>query len=182
MDQHRDLGRLRAALESGPLAQLDSSFRADIDHQLRDAPVAHGVLDAHRGDGAVRAAGGRPGFLTTLLGGTRDERIESDLDEQGVGPRGLRAELRVRLTLVSMLGVIAGARNRRAAPAGVAPFLYNPVELVPSPALLSNIEFHRHALTDPTVAQISSSGAQGSNPCSLNREREAVRPGINYLE
>ena len=44
------------------------------------------------------------GFLTTLLGGTRDERVESDLEEQGVGPRGLRAELRVRLALVSVLG------------------------------------------------------------------------------
>ena len=51
------------------------------------------------------------GFLsarTALLGGARDERVESDLEEQGVGPRGLRAEVRVRLALVSVLGVIAG--------------------------------------------------------------------------
>ena len=34
------LASLRAALGSVALAQLDSSFRADIDHQLRDAPVA----------------------------------------------------------------------------------------------------------------------------------------------
>jgi hypothetical protein len=103
-----DLGRLRAALESGSLAQLDSSFRADIDHQLRDAPVAHGVLGTLIAATALSVLLAAAGFLTTLLGGTRDERIESDLDEQGVGPRGLRAELRVRLTLVSMLGVIAG--------------------------------------------------------------------------
>jgi hypothetical protein len=48
------------------------------------------------------------GLLTTLLGGSRDERVESDLEEQGVGPRGLRAELRFRLALVSVLGVIVG--------------------------------------------------------------------------
>ena len=103
-----DLGRLRAALESGALTQLDSSFRADIDHQLQDAPVAHGVLGTLIAATALSVLLAAAGFLTTLLGGTRDERIESDLDEQGVGPRGLRAELRVRLAIVSMLGVIAG--------------------------------------------------------------------------
>ncbi len=48
------------------------------------------------------------GLLTALLGGARDERAEADLTEQGVGPRGLRAELRVRLALATALGVIAG--------------------------------------------------------------------------
>ena len=48
------------------------------------------------------------GLLTALLGGARDERAEADLTEQGVGPRGLRAELRVRLAFASLLGVIAG--------------------------------------------------------------------------
>ena len=38
----------------------------------------------------------------------RDERAESDLTEQGVGPRGLRAELRVRLALASAVGVTIG--------------------------------------------------------------------------
>jgi hypothetical protein len=103
-----DVARLRAALESGALAQLDSSFRADIDHQLQNAPVAHGVLGTLIAATALSVLLAAAGFLTTMLGGTRDERIESDLDEQGVGPRGLRSELRVRLALVSMLGVIAG--------------------------------------------------------------------------
>ena len=104
----RDLPRLRAALGSGVLAQLDSSFRADIDHQLQDAPVARGVLGTLIAATALSMLLVVIGFLTTLLGGTRDERVESDLEEQGVGPRGLRAELRVRLALVSVLGVIAG--------------------------------------------------------------------------
>ena len=104
----QDLPRLRAALGSGVLAQLDSSFRADIDHQLQDAPVARGVLGTLIAATALSMLLVVIGFLTTLLGGTRDERVESDLEEQGVGPRGLRAELRVRLALVSVLGVIAG--------------------------------------------------------------------------
>jgi hypothetical protein len=103
-----DPARLRAALGSGALAQLDSSFRADIDHQLQDAPVARGVLGTLIAATALSVLLAVIGLLTTLLGGTRDERVESDLDEQGVGPRGLRAELRVRLALVSVLGVIAG--------------------------------------------------------------------------
>ncbi len=48
------------------------------------------------------------GLLAALLGGARDERVEADLVEQGVGPRGLRAELRVRLALASVLGVVVG--------------------------------------------------------------------------
>ena len=103
-----DPARLRAALQSGALAQLDSSFRADIDHQLQDAPVARGVLGTLIAATALSVLLAVIGLLTTLLGGTRDERVESDLEEQGVGPRGLRAELRFRLALVSVLGVIVG--------------------------------------------------------------------------
>jgi hypothetical protein len=102
------LARLRAALQSGPLAQLDSSFRIDLDHQLRDAPAARGALGTLIAATALSVALAVVGLLTALLGGARDERAESDLKEQGVGPRGLRAELRVRLTLASVLGVIAG--------------------------------------------------------------------------
>ena len=102
------LAGLRAALDSGALAQLDSSFRVDIDHQLRDAPVARGVLGTLIAATALYAVLAVVGLLAALLGGVRDERVESDLQEQGVGPRGLRAELRVRLVLASLLGVIAG--------------------------------------------------------------------------
>jgi hypothetical protein len=104
----RDLPRLRAALASGALAQLDASFRADIDHQLQDAPVARGVLGTLIAATALSVLLAVLGVLTMLFGGTRDERLEADLEEQGIGPGGLRAELRVRLALVSVLGVIAG--------------------------------------------------------------------------
>jgi hypothetical protein len=103
-----NLARLRAALGSGPLAQLDSSFRADIDHELQNAPVARGVLDTLIAAAAVSLALAVVGLLTALLGGAHDQRAEADLSEQGVGSRGLRAELRVRLALTSALGVVVG--------------------------------------------------------------------------
>jgi hypothetical protein len=99
---------LRAALDRGPLAQLDSSFRADLDRQLLDAPVARGVFGTLIVATALSVVLAVVGLLTALLGGARDERAETDLTEQGVGPRGLRAELRVRLALASVLGVITG--------------------------------------------------------------------------
>jgi hypothetical protein len=102
------LAGLRAALGSGTLAQLDSSFRVDIDRQLRDAPVARGVLGTLIAATALSVLLAVVGVLAALLGETRDERVGSDLEEQGVGPRGLRAELRVRLALASLLGVIVG--------------------------------------------------------------------------
>jgi hypothetical protein len=102
------LAGLRAALGSGALGQLDSSFRVDIDHQLRDAPVARGVLGTLIAATALSVLLAVVGLLAALLGGARDERVGSDLKEQGVGPRGLRAELRVRLALASLLGVIVG--------------------------------------------------------------------------
>jgi hypothetical protein len=102
------LARLRAALDSGTLAQLDSSFRVDLDHQLRDAPVARGVFGTLIAATALSVVLAVVGLLTALLGGARDRRAEADLSEQGVGPRGLGTELRVRLALASALGVIAG--------------------------------------------------------------------------
>jgi hypothetical protein len=102
------LERLRAALGSGALAQLDSSFRVDIDRQLRDAPVARGVLGTLIAATALSMLLAVVGLLAALLGGARDQRVESDLEEQGVGPRGLRAELRVRLALANVLGVAVG--------------------------------------------------------------------------
>ena len=102
------LDRLRAALGSGALAQLDSSFRADLDQQLQDAPVARGVLGTLIAATALSLILAVVGLLAALFGAARDERVESDLEEQGVGPRGLRAELRVRLALASVLGVVVG--------------------------------------------------------------------------
>jgi hypothetical protein len=102
------LALLRSALGSGALAQLDSSFRVDLDHQLLDAPVARGVLETLIAATALSVVLAVIGLLVALLGGARDERAESDLREQGIGPRGLRAELRVRFALASLLGLVVG--------------------------------------------------------------------------
>ena len=102
------LARLRTALDSGTFAGLDSSFRADLDHQLSDAPVARGVLGTLIAAAALSVVLAVLGLLTALLGGAHDARASSDLREQGVSPHGLRAELRVRLALASVLGVIVG--------------------------------------------------------------------------
>ncbi len=100
--------RVRAALGRGTLAQLDSSFRADADQRDLGAPAARGVLGTLAAATALSAVLAVVGLLTALLGEARDKRAESDLTEQGVGPRGLRAELRTRLALASVLGVSAG--------------------------------------------------------------------------
>ncbi len=99
---------LRAALGSGALAQLDSAFRVDLDQQLLDAPVARGVLGTLIAATALSVLLAAVGLLTALRGGARDERVETDLMEQGVGSRGLRAELRTRLALSAVLGVVVG--------------------------------------------------------------------------
>ena len=66
---------MRAALGSGALAQLDSSFRADIDRQLQDAPVARGVLGTLIAATALSVLLAVIGLLAALLGGVRDERV-----------------------------------------------------------------------------------------------------------
>ncbi|HUE26489.1 MAG TPA: hypothetical protein VMP89_06915, partial [Solirubrobacteraceae bacterium] len=81
-----DPGRLRAALERPPLSALSSSFRADIEQQLRTTPLARGVLGTLIAASAVAAALAMVGLLLALLGPGRDQAVERDLREQGIGP------------------------------------------------------------------------------------------------
>lgn len=99
---------LRAALGRSPLVQLGSSFRADLERQLSTAPLSSGVLGTLFAAAAVSAALGIVGLLAALLGPARDRGVERDLEAQGFGPRALRAELRARLSLVSVTGVAIG--------------------------------------------------------------------------
>jgi hypothetical protein len=99
---------LRAALGTGALTQLDSAFRADVDQQLLDAPVARGVLGTLIAAAVLSVLLAAIGLLAALRAGARDRRVETDLVEQGVGARGLRAELRTRLALSIVLGVAVG--------------------------------------------------------------------------
>jgi hypothetical protein len=103
-----DTGPLRSLLARGRFTQLSSSFRADVERQLRSAPVARAVLGTLIAAAALAGALAVIGLLVALLGATRDERIERDLIAQGVGPRGIRTELRLRLMLAGLIGVLVG--------------------------------------------------------------------------
>jgi hypothetical protein len=99
---------LRATLARGEFAQLVGSFRVDAERGLRSAPVARAVLGTLVGASVLAAALAVVGLLVALLGAGRDERIERDLIAQGIGPRGVRRELRIRLMLAAVLGVAVG--------------------------------------------------------------------------
>jgi hypothetical protein len=99
---------LRAALGQGRLAQLNSSFRTAIATGLRHEPLVSGVIGTLLIAGAVGGALAVLGLLVVVGGPFRDRSIERDLEAQGLGPRGLRRELRLRLGLASVLGVWPG--------------------------------------------------------------------------
>jgi hypothetical protein len=103
-----DLGPLRSALRQRPLSRLNRSFRADIEHRLQVAPTARGVLGTLVAAAALAITLAVLGLVVTLLGTVRDERVQRDLVIQGVGPRGLRRELRLRLLIAGTLGTVVG--------------------------------------------------------------------------
>ncbi len=104
----RAQGGLRAALRAGPLAQLSSSFRADAERSLRSDPIARGVLGTLEAAAVIGLVLAVIGLLVALAGGGRDLRLARDLSEQGIGPRGLRRELRLRFAIASVAGVVVG--------------------------------------------------------------------------
>lgn len=101
-------GPLRAALRSGPLAQLSSQFRVDLERQLRTSPIARGVLRSLLAAAGVTGVLAVLGMLLALTGAFRDRSVERDLAEQGVGARALRSELRTRFAFASVVGALAG--------------------------------------------------------------------------
>jgi hypothetical protein len=102
------LTRVRDTMRSGPFAQLGYTFRADVERQLRSAPIARGVLGTLIAAAILSAVLAVLGLLVSLLGAARDEGVERDLIVQGVGPRELRRELRLRMLLAAGLGVVTG--------------------------------------------------------------------------
>ena len=104
-----DLAPLRAALATAPLSSLQTRYRRAIERGLRDAPVARAVLGTLIAAAALSAALAIVGLLAALLGSGRDGRVESDLIDQGAGPRAVRAQMRLEAVIASALGVVAGA-------------------------------------------------------------------------
>ena len=103
-----DLAPLRAALDSGTLSRLTATYRSDIEHRLRTAPIARAVQGTLVAAAALGLALAVLGLLLSLLGPSRDVRTERDLVSVGVGPRGLRRELRLRMLVAAASGVVAG--------------------------------------------------------------------------
>ena len=65
---------LRAALAAGRFAQLSAAFRTDVQHRLRAAPIARGVLGTLEAATSLSGALAVLGLLISLLGAVRDER------------------------------------------------------------------------------------------------------------
>jgi hypothetical protein len=99
---------LHAALRTPALAQLSGAFRTDVDRRLRSDPVASGVMRTLLASGAVATLLALVGMLLVLAGPLRNPRIRADLEAQGVGPSGLRRELRVRFGIACVLGIWPG--------------------------------------------------------------------------
>jgi len=104
----RDAGPLRAALATGPLSELTTTFRSDIQSGLAHAPIGRAVLGTLEAAAALAAGLAIIGLLVALSGALRNARVEDDLAGQGAGPGWMRAELRLRLSLAAVIGVVAG--------------------------------------------------------------------------
>jgi hypothetical protein len=99
---------LRRALEGAPFAGLTASFRSDIERRLRTDPVARGVLGTLVAGALLALALAILGMLVAMLGPGRDRALERDLLSQGLGPRALARDLRLRAGAVGLLGVLSG--------------------------------------------------------------------------
>ncbi len=104
----RDTGRIRTALRAGPLAQLGAGLRVALERRLRAEPLTRSVLGTLVAATVLSAALAVLGLLLALLGAFQDQRLRTDLQALGLGPRALRAELRARLACASLLGIGAG--------------------------------------------------------------------------
>jgi hypothetical protein len=136
---------LRAALARGPLTLLDATFRVDVRAALSAAPIARALAGTLLAAAGVAGALALIGLLLVIQGPFRDRGVEEDLAAQGLGPLGLRAELRARLALAGAAGIVPGVGmalllDRLAAPlldsTGTGrPAVPPLVTVVPGPAL-----------------------------------------------
>jgi hypothetical protein len=104
----RRTGTLRAAMGRRTLVQLRVRFRADIERALARAPIARAVTGTLLAAAGVSGALALIGLLLVVQGPFRDRRLEEDLAAQGLGPKGLRTELRTKLILAGGMGIVPG--------------------------------------------------------------------------
>ncbi len=101
--------RLRAALASAPLTQLSSAFRSDVERALRDDPIARGVAGMLLAGAALALVLALAGALAVASDSVAESGVRRDLAGVGLGPVALRRELRLRLGMSVLVGVVAGA-------------------------------------------------------------------------
>jgi hypothetical protein len=99
---------LQAALNRPALTQLHATFRSEVEHGLRAAPVARAMTGTLLAAAAVSGVLALVGLLLVVHGPLRDRRLEEDLAAQGLGPAALRAELVTRVSVAGVLGIIPG--------------------------------------------------------------------------
>ena len=100
---------LAAALRTSPLDLLDLASRRAVEHELRAEPAARGTLAALTTAGLVGLLLALLALGSSLAADLRDDRGELfDLEAQGLGPRRLRAHLRLRALIVAAAGLLGG--------------------------------------------------------------------------
>lgn len=97
------------SLRKPPFSILEFESRLAIQRELRDDPLALGVFWTLAGGALIALLLAVLGMLLAVLSELRDERGELfDLEAQGMTPRALRRQLRLRAALVALLGFGGG--------------------------------------------------------------------------
>ncbi len=105
-----DQASLDAALSRPRFAPLDRASRVAIERALVSDPLARGITIALGVAAVLALALALLGFWIALVSELRDERGELfDLEAQGVPPRILRRQLRVRAALLLAFALVVGA-------------------------------------------------------------------------
>jgi hypothetical protein len=96
-------------LGKGRFAALEVTSRSGLERDFRAAPLARGMETALGVGALVGLALAVCGLWLTLVGDLTDERGELyDLETQGVTPRELRAQLRLRALVLALAGLVGG--------------------------------------------------------------------------
>jgi hypothetical protein len=103
----------RAAVSSSlarpPFSSLAAASRTGLEHELRASPLSRAIEVALAAGALVALGLAVCGIWLTLLGDVADERGELyDLEAQGVTPAELRGQLRLRIGILAVLGVVGG--------------------------------------------------------------------------
>jgi hypothetical protein len=106
---HRPASALRAALARPPFDRLQRASYAGALADLRSDPLGRGIVDALGAAALCALALAVVGLALTAAATVRDERAElADLEAQGVAPRSLRAQLRLRAAIIGLAGALGG--------------------------------------------------------------------------